>query len=55
LRSAVEQDVDKGATLEVEPVKPLVEEVEDREQALLRRRAALPGLGLDPAVRPDLL
>ena len=37
------------------PVEPLVEEVEDREQPLLGGRAALAGLGLDPAVRPDLL
>jgi len=36
-------------------VEPLVEEIEDREQALFGSRAALPRLGLDPAVRPDHL
>ncbi len=53
--AGLEQDVHEGATLEVLTVEPLVEEVEDREQLLLGRRAATPRLRLDPPLRPPLL
>src|SRR5581483_1312092 len=51
----LEQHVDEGARLEVGAVEPLVEEVEDREQALSGRPAAAARLGLDPPARPALL
>ena len=53
--SELEQDVDERAGLEVLAVKPLVEQVEDRQQLLLGAAAAASGLGLDPAPGPALL
>ena len=51
----LEQNVDERAPLEVVAVEPLVEEIEDREQAVLRGRTTLARLRLHPAVRPDML
>ena len=51
----LEQHVDERATVEAVLVEPLVEDVEDREQALLRSRPLVPRAGLDAPARPDLL
>src|SRR5713101_191305 len=51
----LEQDVDKRTGLERLLAKPLVEDVEDREQSLLWCRPPPAGLGLDEFPRPSLL
>ena len=51
----LEEDIDEGAALVVLLLKPVVEDVEDREQALLGAGAALPGAGFDELPRPAQL
>jgi hypothetical protein len=51
----LEENVDERAALEVVPMKPLVEHVEDGQQALSGRGSAPPGLGLDELARPAML
>jgi hypothetical protein len=51
----LEHDVDERAALEVVAREPALERVEDREQALGRRRAAALRLGLQPGARPQLV
>jgi hypothetical protein len=50
--AGLEQDVDEGAALVVRLLEPVVEDVEDREQALLGAAAALPRAGFDELPRP---
>src|SRR5204863_4437486 len=45
---------DERAALEVRLVEPLVEDVEDREELVDRRRAAAARARLDATVRPEL-
>src|SRR5262245_20478556 len=51
----LEQDVHERAAFEVVALEALVEQVEDREQRLLGRRAATARLLLDPVARPPSL
>lgn len=51
----LQQNVAERTALEVLAAEPLVEQVEDREQTLLRGRAASPRLVLYPLLGPSLL
>src|SRR6059058_5737287 len=54
LATQLEQDVDERAGLEVLAMKPLVVDVEDREQALLGLLGAAQHLRFDEVARPAL-
>jgi hypothetical protein len=50
--AGLEEDLDEGAALVVLLLEPVVEDVENREQALLGAGAALPGAGFNELPRP---
>src|SRR4029450_7368425 len=53
--AGLEEDIDEGAALIVLLLEPVVEDIEDREQALLGAGATLPCAGFDELPRPAQL